>query len=613
MNNSRRVKEAEYMKFRSLLESSHDIIARFDRNYRYLYVNKAVSRYFPFSQEDFIGKTHSELGFPEDKANILEKAFRKVFETGEPQSLELGIDTDRGSYYFDWRICPEFDNGKIEAIMTVSREITERRNAEEKQERINHWNKLILNSAGEGILGLNSQDRHTFVNPAAARMLGYSVDELLDRHSHLTWHHTKTDGSPYPLEECPICGSYNKGVVYECVRDEVFWRKDGTSFPVSYTSAPIIENGDVTGAVVTFLDFTECKKAEDELKISEENFRRLMDRNPVAMAVADKSGKFIYFNSRFIGTFGYTLEDMPTVDDWWPLAYPDEEYRHKVISSWRAAAMKAIENRNQTENQEWRVRCKDGSSRDIEFRMASLQDVNIVIFNDITERKRSEEAIRKTHQALEKAYTDLKAAQSQILHNEKMASIGQLAAGIAHEIKNPLGIIVQGMDFLKGSLSDSLLADASERIKKAALRADMIVRDLLSFARQSPPALEKMDIVSIIEETLSLVEHQLHLKNIRIIRRFQEGTLTALADTNQMKQVFINLLLNATDAMRQGGTIKIDAGMIVTPAGKPAVHISFSDNGCGIPPENLRRYSSRFLPQKGIRAGQGWDSRYHTG
>ena len=139
----------------------------------------------------------------------------------------------------------------------------------------------------------------------------------------------------------------------------------------------------------------ERNRAEDALKMSEENFRILIDRNPVAMAVADKSGKFIYFNSSFIETFGYTLEDIPTVDDWWPLAYPEREYRQKVIESWRAAAMKAIKNKNRTESQEWRVRCKDGASRDIEFRMTSLQDVNIVIFNDTTERRRAGETIRQ--------------------------------------------------------------------------------------------------------------------------------------------------------------------------------------------------------------------------
>jgi len=101
-----------------------------------------------------------------------------------------------------------------------------------------------------------------------------------------------------------------------------------------------------------------------------DNVKRLLDRCPIAMAVQEKDGKFVYLNNKFLETFGYTMEDIPTVDDWWPRAYPDVEYRRKVIDSWGAAAKKAIEDRKETAAHEWRVTCKDGTLRDIEFRMA---------------------------------------------------------------------------------------------------------------------------------------------------------------------------------------------------------------------------------------------------
>jgi signal transduction histidine kinase len=245
-------------------------------------------------------------------------------------------------------------------------------------------------------------------------------------------------------------------------------------------------------------------------------------------------------------------------------------------------------------------------------RTAELETSNKLLLSEIEEHKASENAVRLAaeeaqHRAMELANTctKLKQTQSQLIQQEKMASIGQFAAGIAHEIKNPLGIIVQCIYFLKDSLSDGLLTDVSERAIKAALRADKIVKDLLSFARQSPPALQKMDIGSIIEETLRLVEYQLNLKNIRVIRRFEEGSLITLIDSNQMKQVFINLLINAADAMSQGGAIEIDAGMDVTPVGKPAVRISFSDNGCGIEPENLNKIFDPFFTTKRDSGGTG--------
>ncbi len=145
--------------------------------------------------------------------------------------------------------------------------------------------------------------------------------------------------------------------------------------------------------VVPFMDMSELKKTEESLKADEKNFKRLLDRNPVAMAVTNKKGKFIYFNSSFTETFGYTIEDIPTIDEWWPLAYPDKEYRQQVIDSWKAAAQKAVRNKKKRENQEWRVTCKDGALRDIVFRMASLDDVNIMMFNDISDRKKVEEAL----------------------------------------------------------------------------------------------------------------------------------------------------------------------------------------------------------------------------
>jgi len=137
--------------------------------------------------------------------------------------------------------------------------------AEEKLARLNQHKELILRSAAEGILGLDLQGNHTFVNPAAARMLGYEPQELLGCPSHSIWHHTKADGSPYPSEECQICAAYRDGVVHRA-STEMFWRRDGTSFPVEYASTPIFEAGQIVGAVVTFADITERKALEDQLR-----------------------------------------------------------------------------------------------------------------------------------------------------------------------------------------------------------------------------------------------------------------------------------------------------------------------------------------------------------
>jgi PAS domain S-box-containing protein len=137
--------------------------------------------------------------------------------------------------------------------------------AEETAERLRRENELILRSAGEGIIGIDLEGNDKFINPAASQMLGYEVSELVGRQGHVTWHHSGSGGSPYPVEKCPICRSLRDGAAYH-TRDEVFWRKDGTSFPVSYVVTPALEDERLVGAVVTFKDISDIVKIEEELK-----------------------------------------------------------------------------------------------------------------------------------------------------------------------------------------------------------------------------------------------------------------------------------------------------------------------------------------------------------
>jgi len=124
---------------------------------------------------------------------------------------------------------------------------------------------LVLAAVGEGIYGLDTDGRTTFVNPAAARMLGWGADELIGEPMHALLHHSYPDGTHYPREQCPIYAAFKDGQVHR-VEDEVFFRKDGSAFPVEYTSTPIREHGRLVGAVLVFWDITRRKHAEDRLQ-----------------------------------------------------------------------------------------------------------------------------------------------------------------------------------------------------------------------------------------------------------------------------------------------------------------------------------------------------------
>ncbi len=142
---------------------------------------------------------------------------------------------------------------------------------------IKRQNELVLEAAGEGLYGLDCDGNTTFVNPAAARMLGWDADALIGQPMHALHHHTRVDGSVFPKEQCPIYAAFKDGAVHH-VDDEVFWRKDGSSFPVEYTSTPIHENNKLAGAVVVFKDITERKQAEQALHQAYAEVERMKER-----------------------------------------------------------------------------------------------------------------------------------------------------------------------------------------------------------------------------------------------------------------------------------------------------------------------------------------------
>ncbi|MEI6667977.1 MAG: ATP-binding protein [Acidobacteriota bacterium] len=141
----------------------------------------------------------------------------------------------------------------------------ERLRADQELRRLNRQHALILDSVGDGIIGVDATGRHTFANPAALRMLGYRTDELLGEGSHSLWHHTRNDGQPHLEQDCQIAAAYRDGTVHQAT-DDVFWRKDRSSFAVDYTSTPILEGGSPSGAVVTFRDISEKRRLESQLR-----------------------------------------------------------------------------------------------------------------------------------------------------------------------------------------------------------------------------------------------------------------------------------------------------------------------------------------------------------
>ncbi len=215
--------------------------------------------------------TFKSLLHPDDVERTV-AAVQNHFDQHRPFNIDYRLRTKTGIYrWFRGRGRALRDkSGRPTRMAGSIQDITARKEAEEAFLQLSRQASLILSSAGEGIYGLDTNGLATFVNPAAAKMLGYDSNELTGVPMHFTMHHTKPDGTSYPREECPMYAAFHGGMVHH-VENEILWCKDGSSFPAEYTSTPIQdEQGGLLGAVVVFKNITERKQKEEQLaKLSE--------------------------------------------------------------------------------------------------------------------------------------------------------------------------------------------------------------------------------------------------------------------------------------------------------------------------------------------------------
>ncbi len=242
------------------------------------YVNPRFSDVTGYSEEEALGKNPRILKSGETPEDVYQSMWQTICSGEIWSGIIVNKKKNGEKYSASASISPVADSeGRLTHFVAVTEDITEKLEAEQRMSESEERNQLILSSAGEGIFGLSVDGRVTFCNHAASEMLGYEDDELLGKLMHPEVHHTRADGSPYPAEECPMRGTYSRGIRCE-VQDEVLWRKDGSCFPVEYTSLPMQKNEELLGSVVVFRDITERKRTENDLgeKMDElEKFSRI--------------------------------------------------------------------------------------------------------------------------------------------------------------------------------------------------------------------------------------------------------------------------------------------------------------------------------------------------
>jgi PAS domain S-box-containing protein len=277
--------------------------------------------------------------------------------------------------------------------------INERKRAEEALEHLSRQNQMILEAAGEGIFGLDLDGKVIFANPAAARMLGYEVGELIGKLHHDKVHHSKQDGTSYPTENCPIYAAYKDGAVHHG-KNEVFWRKDGTPIPIEYMSTPIREKDEIRGAVVIFSDVTERKKAEEALQaaLRTAEDERLKSKSIIEsmgepLGIIDTNFRFMYQNKIHRDSFGEHIGQ---------ICYKAIKDRNEICEGCQLAECFRDGNIHTKE----RVVPREEGPLYVVNTASPLRDstgnivAGIELIRDITEWRRAEEALRENEEKL---------------------------------------------------------------------------------------------------------------------------------------------------------------------------------------------------------------------
>ncbi len=410
-------------------------------------------------------ESYRQSGFaPGSFSERLEDAFRRVHpddQAAVANAIERVLIHGASEYKAQYRLLrPDGAIRWIDAhgvvlrgdaahMIGVAVDITNLKKTEQSLKESEEQYLLLLNSTAEAIHGLDAHGNCTFCNPACFRLLGYSsADDLIGRNMHEVLHHSRADGVPYPEEECEIYKAFRQERSSH-VTDEVFWRLDGTSFPVECWSYPMWKDGEIIGSVVTFLDISDRQYAESALRQSEEKYRQLFENAPYGIYHSAFDGTLLDVNTALVAMLGYDSKE--------ELMSRNLDHDIYLDASERRAAIERCRTEDRVEGLEFKWKRRDGKVIDVRVsgRMIQPDDGRTpemeVIVDDITGRK---------------------SLQQQLRQAQKMESVGRLAGGIAHDFNNLLMVIQSYTELLQDSLPPGdILRRRTHEVMKATGRA----------------------------------------------------------------------------------------------------------------------------------------------
>src|SRR3989454_332024 len=395
----------------------------------------------------------------------------------------------------------------------------------------------------------------------------------------------KGQGSPFYFD-CVAHAMMRDGEIHGITvlaRDVSALRKNGTSIVCLNTAAAVRDN---SGRVVRYqgalMDITERREMERRLHQQQEFARRLVDNFPDLILVLDAASHYTFVSPRCKEVLGYDVEDTQQME-FGGRTHPED--LPAVLSLYKDI----IAGKQIFASLEIRVRHKQGEWRRIRFNFSPLSD----------EKGNIEGVVLSGRDV-----TDLKRLEEQLIQAEKLAAMGQMLAGVAHELNNPLTAILGVTELLRERPgADESTRRQLELTHRQARRAARIVQNLLEFSRPASPQKKPLDLNNILERTLQLHEHSLRRNNIEVDFRLPAELPGVVGDANQLIQIFLNLITNAEQAIREvrdSGRIQIRAGRIGN-----QLTITVQDDGVGIRPEALQRIFDPFYTTKRPGGGTG--------
>ena len=500
----------------------------------------------------------------------------------------------------------------------LSRRLSE---LERERARIN----AFIESAGEGLYAIDLDGICVLVNQAAARWLGYSQDEMIGKHMHHLIHHTHADGRPSADDTCTTARAF-RGGEHVHIAEDIFWRRDGTSFPVEYRSSPIVEEGVIRGAVVTFADVSARVRAAAVERFLDESGRVLASSIEFEEALAalsdlavptvadlciidivDDDGALTPTVAHVDQTAANAIRDYRRDN---PL---DREGSHPIVRALRECASIALDG---APDAGWSEPAPDADGRRRAHfgvcipLVARERTLGVVTFARIGRRFAQEDLAlaqdlaRRAAVAIDNArlYRDARAATN---------ARDEILAVVSHDLRNPIHTIGMGAQLMLEMLPDGDGAAAVRKqagiIRRSAQRANRLIADLLDVRRIETGRLaierQPVSVATLLDDVLEMFGAEATERQVGLEARAPSPAPTVLADRERMLQLFTNLVGNALKFTPAGGCVMACADLI-----DDEVHFSVSDTGPGIPADQLphlfdRYWQARRNDRRGVGLG----------